>query len=259
MLCVFVSSLAGTTPAIPNAINSALPGRLWSLVTTWTACCLVLGCWCSPRGRAVHHAWKRGLPRGSQTFLVWLLWELEEAVSLACGRKPSSLLGATLVDSEVLLDPGVPQDEQAAPWPQTVCFHVPSSALPFETTPRRWLVGLAVTRRTSSAAPVAHPRPDPEGWLLWCRWAGSQTPQKTVLSSVCEFYYLKHAEKWKTSNRYRIWVTSIMNNQLLLPISSDVVNDIPPRPSWSGLSEPWPRHIISSLDVLCVSKKSRVF
>lgn len=76
---------------------------------------------------------------------------VEEAVSpQACDESPVLRRDAWLTRGVV--GSRVPQDEQAAPWPQTVYFTFQFYRFPPETTPRLQLVELADAGRTSSAS-----------------------------------------------------------------------------------------------------------
>ena len=248
----------------PNAINSALPGLLWSLVTTWTACCPVLGCWCSPEGRALHHAWRGNAQRVPRHYrvaavgveeVVFYLWSPHKRVMKAqfSARMPGWL--------GVLLDPGCPRMSRQRHG-HRLCTS-PSNSTASHPRPRHGCSSWSWPMLGRPALPpcrTSSPRSRRMAPLMRVS-LGVWHTQNPVLSSVCELYYLKHAEKWKTSNRYRIWATSIMNNQCSWQLALTIVNDIPPRPlPKPGLSEPYPRHIISSLDVLlCVSKNVESF
>ena len=89
----------------------------------------------------------------------------------------------------------MPQDEQAAPWPQTVYFTFQFYRFPPETTPRLQLVELADAGKSGSASLSHILAQFQKDGSFDVGEPGVQHTQNPVLSSVCEFYYLKHAEK----------------------------------------------------------------
>ena len=138
------------------------------------------------------------MPRGLPEVTVWLLWgwrrwPFAHRLPSSVWWKPGSPLGC-LVDSGCRWIQGAPG--RAGSSMATDCvLHLPVLPLPARDHATAAARGAGWRREVRLCLPVAHPRPDPEGWLLWCGWA--RGPTHTEPSAELCLWVLLFKTCWK--------------------------------------------------------------